>query len=101
MTGHFEYDLGLTTPMLRGPMGYHQSLWMNEITHEHVGQFLTQLVELANNKVFCVCLFLLSLTSTTFACWSGITLAGDEELALACESQSKELSHHDERRDSS
>jgi hypothetical protein len=36
-------------------------------TDEHIGQFLVQLGELADTKVFCVCLFSLSQTGTTFA----------------------------------
>jgi hypothetical protein len=36
-------------------------------THEHIGQFLAHLGELADGKVFCVRLFSLSLTGTTFA----------------------------------
>jgi hypothetical protein len=36
-------------------------------THEHIGQFLAHLGELADGKAFRVRLFSLSLTSTTFA----------------------------------
>jgi hypothetical protein len=39
-------------------------------THEHIGQFLAQLGELADTEAFCVRLFSLSLTGTTFA-WYG------------------------------
>jgi hypothetical protein len=36
-------------------------------THEHIGQFLAQLGELANAEAFRVCLFSLSLTETAFS----------------------------------
>jgi hypothetical protein len=36
-------------------------------THEHIGQFLAHLGELANGEAFCVRLFYLSFTGTTFA----------------------------------
>jgi hypothetical protein len=36
-------------------------------THEHIGQFLAHLGELADGEAFCVQLFSLSLTGTTFA----------------------------------
>jgi hypothetical protein len=36
-------------------------------THEHIGQFLAQLGELADTEVFRVCLFSLSLTGRAFA----------------------------------
>jgi hypothetical protein len=35
--------------------------------HEHIGQFLAQLGELADTKAFRVCLFSLSLIGTAFA----------------------------------
>jgi hypothetical protein len=41
-------------------------------THDHVGQFLAQLGELADNKVFCVRLSSLSLTGTTFAWYAAL-----------------------------
>jgi hypothetical protein len=36
-------------------------------THEHVSQFLVHIGELADKEAYYVCLFLLSLTGTTFA----------------------------------
>jgi hypothetical protein len=36
-------------------------------THEHIGQFIAQLGELADTEAFCVRLFSLSLTGTSFA----------------------------------
>jgi hypothetical protein len=36
-------------------------------THEHIDQFLAHLGKLVDEEAFCVCLFSLSLTSTTFA----------------------------------
>jgi hypothetical protein len=41
-------------------------------TREHMGQFLAQLVELADNEVFCVRLFSLSLTGTAFAWYAAL-----------------------------
>jgi hypothetical protein len=37
-----------------------------------MGQFLAQLVELADNEVFCVRLFSLSLTGTAFAWYAAL-----------------------------
>jgi hypothetical protein len=41
-------------------------------THEHIGQFLAHLGELADWEVFGVRLFYLSLTSTTFAWYADL-----------------------------
>jgi hypothetical protein len=43
-------------------------------TREHIGQFLAQLGELADTEAFCVRLFSLSLTGTTFAWYATLPL---------------------------
>jgi hypothetical protein len=41
-------------------------------THEHIGQFLAHLGELADGEAFHICLFSLSLTSTAFAWYAAL-----------------------------
>jgi hypothetical protein len=60
--GHHPYPQGTRIPEFAKFSGD-----QGKSTCEHIGQFLAQLGELADTEAFCVRLFSLSLTRTTFA----------------------------------